>query len=246
MVIHLAARAGVRPSILDPQLYDSVNVCGTTAVLQRACAAGVNNIVFGSSSSVYGATTPVPFSEDETAASPSSPYAATKRASEMACYAYHHLYGVDITCLRFFTVYGPRQRPEMAIHKFTDLIDRGVAIDVYGDGSSRRDYTYIADIVRGVLAASDTADGYRIFNLGTTTTTKLTDLVSMIADKLGKPLALRYLPDQPGDVPITFADVSKAERELGYTAETPIAAGLDRFIEWYRREQVSLARHAVG
>jgi len=244
-VIHLAARAGVRPSILNPQLYDSVNVCGTTAILERARAAGVSNIVFGSSSSVYGATTPVPFSEDEVAARPSSPYAATKRASEMGCYAYHHLYGMDITCLRFFTVYGPRQRPEMAIHKFTDLVDRGVPIEVYGDGSSRRDYTYIADIVRGVLAACDRPDGYRIFNLGTTATTRLTDLISMIADRLGKPSVLRYLPDQPGDVPITFADVSRAERELGYAAETLIADGLDRFIEWYGSEHAPVLEPEV-
>jgi len=244
-VIHLAARAGVRPSIVNPQLYDSVNVCGTTSILERARAAGVSNIVFGSSSSVYGARSPVPFAESEVAAQPSSPYAATKRASEMTCFAFHHLYGMDVTCLRFFTVYGPRQRPEMAIHKFTDLIDRGEPVDVYGDGSSRRDYTYIDDIVRGILSATDTPKGYRLLNLGTTDTTRLIDLTSMIGARLGKPVVLNQLADQPGDVPITYADISMARRELAYEPTTTLADGLDRFIAWYQEERACTIGSAV-
>jgi UDP-glucuronate 4-epimerase len=244
-VVHLAARAGVRPSIVNPQLYDSVNVRGTTAVLERAQAAGVGNVVFGSSSSVYGATTPVPFCEDEVAAFPSSPYAATKRAGEMACYAFHHIYGMDITCLRFFTVYGPRQRPEMAIHGFTQRIDRGEPVAIFGDGSSRRDYTYVADVVSGVLAAIDTPDGYRIFNLGTTRTTRLMDLVTMIAARLGRRAVVDLCPEQPGDVPVTFADISRARRELGYDPATPISEGLDRFIGWYLERRDAHLRTAV-
>jgi len=233
-VIHLAARAGVRPSIVDPLLYDSVNVFGTTCILEEARRRGIKSFVFGSSSSVYGASSAVPFSEDEVAAEPSSPYAATKRASELACYAYHHLYDLDITCLRFFTVYGPRQRPEMAIHKFVRLIDAGAPIDLYGDGASRRDYTYVDDIVIGILAALDRSNGYRILNLGTTQTTRLIDLIVMIARKLDRQAEIRSLPDQPGDVPITYADVSRAKALLDYRATTSLTDGLDHFISWYR------------
>jgi UDP-glucuronate 4-epimerase len=233
-VVHLAARAGVRPSIQEPMLYDDVNVRGTTMMLEFARSHQSGHFVFGSSSSVYGATSPIPFRESEPADRPSSPYASTKRANELACHAYHHVHGMDIACLRFFTVYGPRQRPEMAIHKFTRLIDAGEEVELYGDGTSRRDYTYVEDIVGGVLRALDRPRGYRIYNLGTTATTPLLELAEMIADRLGRPLRVRHLPEQAGDVPITYADVSRARDELGYRPVTPIADGLTRFVEWYR------------
>jgi UDP-glucuronate 4-epimerase len=237
-IVHLAARAGVRPSIADPALYDDVNVRGTTLMLEFARRHLHGHFVLGSSSSVYGATSTVPFRESEPADRPSSPYAATKRSNELACYAYHHLYGLDITCLRFFTVYGPRQRPEMAIHKFTRLIDSGQQIDVYGDGHSKRDYTFVADIVDGVIRALDRPSGYRILNLGTTATTSLLDLASTLAELLELPLLTRQLPDQPGDVPITFADITRARAEVGYEPTTPIASGLVTFIAWYREQKV--------
>lgn len=233
-VIHLAARAGVRPSIQEPMLYDDVNVRGTTMMLELARRFPSGHFVFGSSSSVYGATSPIPFRESEPADRPSSPYASTKRANELACHAYHHIYGMDIACLRFFTVYGPRQRPEMAIHKFTRQIDNGEEVELYGDGTSQRDYTFISDIVDGVLRALDTPRGYRIYNLGTTATTPLANLADMIAERVGRPLRVRHLPEQAGDVPITYADVSRARDELGYRPTTPIAVGLTRFVEWYR------------
>jgi UDP-glucuronate 4-epimerase len=238
-VVHLAARAGVRPSIVDPLLYDSVNVVGTTTLLERSRLEGVPNFIFGSSSSVYGSTTKVPFSEEEVAAMPSSPYAATKRASELSCYAYHHLYGMNVACLRFFTVYGPRQRPEMAIHKFTDLIASGQPVPMFGDGSSRRDYTYVSDIVHGVIAALDRCHGYRIYNLGTTATTSLRDLLTMIGTKLNRPVEIDQLPNQPGDVPITYADVTRAAQELDYAPRTSISDGLDRFISWYSEARMN-------
>jgi UDP-glucuronate 4-epimerase len=233
-IIHLAARAGVRPSIVEPLLYDDVNVRGTSAMLEFARRHCDGHFVFGSSSSVYGATSPVPFSEAEPADRPSSPYAATKRSGELACYAHHHLYGTDISCLRFFTVYGPRQRPEMAIHKFARLIDQGRPIDIYGDGHSARDYTFVADIVDGVLRCLDRPQGYRIYNLGTTAVTPLLELATKIATLLDRPLRARHLPDQAGDVPLTFADISKAHDELGYEPTTPIDAGLPIFLDWYR------------
>ncbi len=241
-IVHLAARAGVRPSIVDPLLYDSVNVAGTTRLLEKARHTPDTHFVFGSSSSVYGARSPVPFTEDLGCDQPSSPYASTKRAGEMAAYAFHHLYGMPITCLRFFTVYGPRQRPEMAIHKFTRLIDEGQPVEIYGDGSSRRDYTFVADIIQGVNRAIDTPSGYRIINLGTTSTTPLLQLVELIAERVGRPLELRYLPDQPGDVPITFADISRARQQLGYEPTTSIPDGLDRFVEWYRQSNAAGGR----
>jgi UDP-glucuronate 4-epimerase len=219
---------------VDPQLYDDVNVRGTTNLLDFAARYGIGHFVFGSSSSVYGATSPVPFKESGPADRPSSPYASTKRSSEMACYAYHHLHGMDVTCLRFFTVYGPRQRPEMAIHKFTRLIDQGMQVDIYGDGTSRRDYTYIADIVDGVIRAADRPNGYQIYNLGTTSTIALTDLVSLISQSLGRPALCQMLPAQPGDVPITYADISEARSALGYEPTTPIESGVPRFVMWYR------------
>jgi UDP-glucuronate 4-epimerase len=190
--------------------------------------------IFGSSSSVYGINEKVPFAEDDEVNQPISPYATTKRAGELLCYNYHHLYGLKTSCLRFFTVYGPAQRPEMAIHKFTDLLSRRQSIPMFGDGSSRRDYTYIDDIIDGVVGALDAEFGFEILNLGGAETTSLRDLISWIGEELEVQPAIEYLPDQPGDVPVTYADVSKAQRLLGYAPRVPIRQGLRRFVEWYR------------
>lgn len=239
-VVHLAAMAGVRPSIREPVLYTEVNLTGTSLLLEAMRKAGVRRLLFGSSSSVYGGSRDVPFREDQPADRPVSPYAATKRAGEVLCHAYHHLHGFDVACLRFFTVYGPRQRPEMAIHKFTRKIFRGEPIPFYGDGTSARDYTYVDDIVDGVVRALDRAEGFRIYNLGGSRTTSLSDLVAMLAERVGKEPVLERLPDQPGDVPVTYADVGRAHDELGYEPKVPIEEGLDRFVEWYRRERTWL------
>ena len=233
-VIHLAARAGVRPSLAEPILYEEVNCVGTLRLLEAARHHGPANFVFASSSSVYGINKKVPFAEDDAVDQPISPYATTKRAGELLCFNYHHLYGLRTSCLRFFTVYGPCQRPEMAIAKFTDLLARGKAVPLYGTGQTRRDYTYIDDIVDGVLAALDLAPGFEIFNLGGSQTTTLIDLVHWIAEALEVPARVEMLPDQPGDVPITFADVSKAARMLGYSPKVPIREGLRRVAAWYR------------
>jgi UDP-glucuronate 4-epimerase len=236
-VVHLAARAGVRPSIADPALYDSVNVVGTTTLLEALRRHRVPQLVFGSSSSVYGSTTPVPFSEDRPADRPSSPYGYTKRANELACYAFHELYGTHVSCLRFFTVYGPRQRPEMAIHRFTRLIAEGREVPIFGDGSAQRDFTYVDDIVSGVLAALDHPDGYRIYNLGTTAVTRLSDLVDTIARTLDRPARISYQPPSPGDVPITYADITRARRELGYQPKTALKEGIRCFVDWLTTKQ---------
>jgi UDP-glucuronate 4-epimerase len=233
-IVHLAARAGVRPSILNPGLYEDVNICGTTKVLTLARRHDIRNVVLASSSSVYGSEASPPFREAEILDRPSSPYAATKRSNELTAHVFHHLYKLDITCLRFFTAYGPRQRPEMAIHLFTRQISAGEPVTVYGNGRAQRDYTYIGDIVDGVLRALDSPSGYRIYNLGSTVTTRLGELVVMIAARLDRPLHLRHLPDQPGDVPLTCADVTLAERDLGYRPQVSLEAGLDRFVAWYR------------
>jgi UDP-glucuronate 4-epimerase len=232
-VIHLAARAGVRPSLAEPILYEDVNCIGTLRLLEAARAHGPEVFVFGSSSSVYGINRKVPFAEGDVIDHPISPYATTKRAGELLCFNYHHLYGLKTSCLRFFTVYGPAQRPEMAIHKFTDLLARGERIPMYGDGSSRRDYTYIDDIIDGVVAALDAGLGFEIINLGGADTTSLLDLIHWIAAELEVEPAIEYLPDQPGDVPTTYADVAKARRLLGYSPKVPIREGLKRFVEWY-------------
>lgn len=234
-VIHLAARAGVRPSLRQPILYEDVNCIGTLRLLEAARRHGPQTFVFGSSSSVYGINRKVPFAEDDRVDLPISPYATTKRAGELLCFNYHHLYDLKVSCLRFFTVYGPAQRPEMAIHKFTDLLARDEPIPLYGDGGSRRDYTYIDDIVDGIEAALDLAPDFEIFNLGGAETTALADLVRWLAEELAVTPRIEYLPDQPGDVPITYADVSKAARMLGYSPKVPIREGLERFVEWYRK-----------
>ncbi len=233
-VVHLAARAGVRPSIREPLIYQDVNVGGTIGILEALKKAPATHFVFGSSSSVYGATTEVPFSESASADRPSSPYASSKRSAEMIAYAYHHLYALPVTCLRFFTVYGPRQRPEMAIHKFARQIADGETIQIYGDGSSRRDYTFVDDIVDGIVRAIAHPAEYRVYNLGTRETTALLSLVAMLGERLGRTPRILHLEDQPGDVPVTYADVTRAEMELGYHAATSIADGLSRFVAWFR------------
>lgn len=233
-VIHLAARAGVRPSLREPILYEDVNCVGTLRLLEAARKHGPATFLFGSSSSVYGINEKVPFAEGDEVNQPISPYATTKRTGELLCYNYHHLYGFRTACLRFFTVYGPRQRPEMAIHKFTDLIAQGKTVPMFGDGGSRRDYTYVDDIVDGLLATLDLAPGFEILNLGGAETTSLANLVGWIAEELAVEPRIEYLPAQPGDVPITYADVSKASRLLGYAPKVPIREGLRRFVSWYR------------
>ena len=236
-VIHLAALAGVRPSIQDPVRYMDVNVTGTQRLL-RHVASGVP-FVFGSSSSIYGGNEKVPFSESDPVDHPVSPYAASKKAGEVLCHTFHHLNKNPVTCLRFFTVYGPGQRPEMAIHMFTRLIAAGQPVPFFGDGSTRRDYTYVTDIVDGVVRALDRARGYRIYNLGGAATTTLQELVTMLEQILGKKANLDRRPDQPGDVPVTYADTTLAEKDLGYHARVPIRSGLQLFCDWYRAERTA-------
>ena len=233
-MIHLAALAGVRPSIERPAQYWDVNLTGTQRLLDAIRERPDVPFVFGSSSSVYGGNEKVPFSESDPVNHPVSPYAASKRSGELLCHAFHHLHGHSITCLRFFTVYGPRQRPEMAIHKFKRAIENGDAVPLFGDGSSSRDYTFVSDIVQGVVAALDRADGYHIYNLGGAQTTTLKELVDGIADALGKTAKLDWQPFQPGDVMRTFADVELAGKELGYAPQVEVGTGLARFVDWYR------------
>ncbi|HET9300923.1 MAG TPA: GDP-mannose 4,6-dehydratase [Candidatus Polarisedimenticolaceae bacterium] len=241
-VIHLAARAGVRPSIEQAALYTSVNLDGTTCLLEAARRHGVERFVFGSSSSVYGNNPKVPFAEDDPVDHPVSPYAATKKAGELLCYSHHHLYGLHVACLRFFTVYGPRQRPEMAIHKFTRLLWQGKDVEQYGDGTSARDYTYVSDIVDGILRAWERCRGYRVYNLGGSRTVTLSDLLAKIAQRLGVPKRVRAMPAQPGDVERTWADVSRARQELGWEPKVDLDSGLDLFVDWFRREGAEVTR----
>ena len=235
LVIHLAARAGVRPSFEQPLLYEEVNVAGTLNLLEACRQFGVMNFIFGSSSSVYGTNSKIPFSEEDRLAAMISPYAVTKRIGELFCSVYHHLYGMNIFCLRFFTVYGPRQRPEMAIHRFARLILKGERVPLYGDGTSQRDYTYIDDIIEGVMGAVRNLKGYNVFNLGESRTIPLRKVVSLLEEALGKKAEIKELPEQPGDVPITYADISKARRLLGYDPHVGIEEGIERFIRWFRR-----------
>ena len=236
VVVHLAAWAGVRPSIDRPALYQQVNIEGTTTLLEQCRSSGVDRFVFASSSSVYGDREQVPFRETDRVDEPISPYAATKAAGELLCYTWHHLFGLHAHCLRFFTVYGPRQRPEMAVHRFTRLMARGQPITVYGDGSSSRDYTYVDDIVAGVVASIERVQGYRIYNLGESMTTTLSELVDGIAAALGVTPHIERLPLQPGDVTRTFADVARARAELDYDPQMGMAEGLRRFVAWYRAQ----------
>lgn len=234
-VAHLAARAGVRPSITAPQLYYDTNVNGTLHLLEAARAVGIDRFIFASSSSVYGICKTVPFSEEMHLTQTISPYAATKIAGEFLCSTYSHLYKMRVVALRFFTVYGARQRPDLAIHQFTRRIDAGETIDQFGDGSTRRDYTYIDDIIQGLLAALDYEGPlFDIFNLGESQTIELRELIAAIEQALGRKAKINVLPQQPGDVPLTCADISKAQKLLGYNPTTPLAVGLPKFIEWYR------------
>jgi UDP-glucuronate 4-epimerase len=233
-VVHLAALAGVRPSIRDPVRYMDVNVTGTQTLLHQV-ASGVP-FVFGSSSSVYGGNTKVPFAESDPVDHPVSPYAASKKAGEVICHAFHRVRGNPVTCLRFFTVYGPRQRPEMAIHQFAHCIRGGLPLPFFGDGSSRRDYTHVDDVTAGIAAALERARGYAIYNLGGSATTSLAELVAMLEQFLGRKAVLQRLPDQPGDVPVTHADVRLAERDLGYRCAIPVQEGLRRFCEWFAQK----------
>lgn len=239
-VVHLAAKAGVRPSIQDPAAYQKSNVEGTTNMLELLKEFDVRRFVFASSSSVYGNNKKVPFAETDNVDFPISPYAATKKAGELLCYTYHHLYGTHVYAMRFFTVYGPRQRPDMAIHKFTRLIDEGKPIQVYGYGKPRRDFTYIDDIIQGLLSAVDRVNGYEIINLGESQTITTNELIEAIESALGKKAIREEMPMQPGDVEQTFADISKARRLLDYHPETPVSLGIKRFVEWYRDNKLIL------
>ena len=233
-VVHLAARAGVRPSVEQPLLYLDVNERGTLNLLECCRERSVNSFIFASSSSVYGVNSKVPFSVEDKIALPISPYAATKRAGELMCHTYHHLYGIHITCLRFFTVYGPRQRPDLAIHKFARLMAAGSELPVYGDGSMRRDFTYIDDIIAGVRSAMTRDYPFEIFNLGNSNPISVTELVALLEKHLEMKAKIVYRPVPPGDVPITFADISKTAEMLDYRVTTPIDAGIAKFAQWFR------------
>jgi UDP-glucuronate 4-epimerase len=236
-VVHLAAWAGVRPSLEKPELYSAVNVTGTVNLLELAREFSTGCFIFGSSSSVYGGNTKVPFSEEDPVDRPVSPYAATKRAGELLCHTYAHNFGMHITCLRFFTVYGPRQRPEMAIHKFAQLMHEGKEIPIFGSGESRRDYTYVEDIVSGMLGALEANPGFEIINLGESQTTTLIEMVRQLEDALGARALLRFLPAQPGDVETTYADISRARRILGYNPQKPFKDGIRLFAEWFKSQK---------
>ncbi len=237
-VIHLAARAGVRPSLEEPALYQRVNVEGTVNVLEAARLNGVRKVILASSSSVYGVNSKVPFSESDPISSAISPYAASKLACEALGHVYHYVYGLDVVMLRFFTVYGPRQRPDLAIHKFARLISAGKPIPVFGDGSTSRDYTYITDILQGVIACTEKEFGFDIFNLGESQTVRLDRLIRLLEDALGKKAVIDRQPPQPGDVPITSADVSKARARLGYSPRVNIEQGIPLFVDWFRQKQL--------
>ena len=239
-IVHLAARAGVRPSLEQPLLYAETNIDGTLNLLELARILGIRQFVFGSSSSVYGINAKVPFSEDDPIRQPISPYAATKAAGELLCHTYTHLYGMRSVCLRFFTVYGPRQRPDLAIHKFARLISDGKPIPVFGDGTTRRDYTFIDDIIGGVRAAIDyDQSDYEVINLGESRTVELRELISLLEKELEANAIIDRKPLQPGDVPQTFADITKARRILGYDPQTQIEDGIRKFVEWFRTKRTA-------
>jgi len=237
-IAHLAARAGVRPSIKEPRLYIDTNIMGTYNLLEAARQAGIGRFIAGSSSSVYGVIKTAPFREDMALTQTISPYAATKLAAEQLCSTYSHLYGMRTINLRFFTVYGPRQRPDLAIHKFTRCIDEGKAIDQFGDGSTRRDYTYVDDIIQGVMGCL-TYEGELcdVFNLGESETTTLTELIRAIEEALGRKAVINRMAEQPGDVPLTYADISKARELLAYNPTTKIKEGIPRFVDWYLKRR---------
>lgn len=239
-VVHLAAKAGVRPSILQPVEYMDVNVTGTANLLEAAHRSGVKKFVFGSSSSIYGNQDKMPFSETDDVSHPISPYAASKRSGELLAHTYHHLYGMDVACLRFFTVYGPRQRPDLAIHKFTQLALSGKSIPLYGDGLTRRDYTFVEDIAGGILQLLGAPDwGFNIFNLGGGQPVTLLDMVAALEQALDKKLEINYLGKQPGDVEQTHADIRKAQAFFGYKPQVGFEEGVRRFVEWYSNRGVA-------
>ena len=237
-IVHLAARAGVRPSILQPRLYQEVNIRGTLNLLEMAKQHKIAKFIMASSSSVYGNNKKVPFSEKDPVDNPISPYAATKKAAELIGYTYSALYNISVSCLRFFTVYGPRQRPDMAIHKFTKLIANGTEIPIYGDGSARRDFTFIDDIIHGIVNSIERCSGYNIYNLGESRVVPLMELISLIEQQLGKKAKIKYLPLQPGDVAITYADISKARNELDYQPQVDINEGIRLFVKWFKESIV--------
>jgi len=234
VVIHLAAKAGVRPSIENSAEYYDVNISGTVSLLEAMKKSNHKNLIFASSSSIYGNSKHIPFSEADFVGYPISPYAATKKSGELICHTYHHLHNFNVFCLRFFTVYGPRQRPDLAIHKFTKKIMNGEAIPVFGDGSSKRDYTYIDDIIQGIKLAIDNLDGFEIINLGESRTIKLIELIEIIENEVGKKASVEFLPFQPGDVELTYADISKAKKILNYNPTYAIEDGIKNFVEWIR------------
>ncbi len=237
-IVHLAARAGVRPSLSEPELYSETNINGTLNLLELARHNNIKQFVFGSSSSVYGINAKVPFSEDDPIRQPISPYAATKGAGELLCHTYSHLYGIRCVCLRFFTVYGPRQRPDLAIHKFAKLISEGKPIPVFGDGTTRRDYTYVDDIIAGVTASIEyERSDYEVFNLGESRTVELRELIELLEKELDRHAVIDRQPPQPGDVPQTFADIEKARRLLDYNPQTQIEEGIHRFVEWFLSDE---------
>jgi UDP-glucuronate 4-epimerase len=236
-IVHLAARAGVRPSLEDPRLYADVNVAGTVELLELAKRREVPKFIFASSSSVYGEREGSPFREDDNVDFPISPYAATKKAGELLGYTYHHNWKIAVSCLRLFTVYGPRQRPEMMIHRFTQAIDREEPLTVFGDGQTRRDYTYVEDVVNGIISALEKAKGYRIYNLGNHRTVELREVIRLLEDGLGKQAKIEPLPLQPGDVRLTCADIQRAQEELGYNPLVPIERGIELFLEWYEKKK---------
>ena len=233
VVVHLAAKAGVRPSIENSKEYYDVNINGTLNILEAMKNNNVKNMVFASSSSVYGNNTKLPFSETDFVDNPISPYASTKKSGELLCHVYSHLYGFNITCLRFFTVFGPRQRPDLAIHKFTKLINESKPIPFFGDGSTARDYTYVSDIVHGIVQAINKLNGFHVYNLGESNTITLKDLVDLIGKLIGKEVLINRLSKQDGDVNITYADISRARQELDYNPQVGIEDGLKKFISWY-------------
>jgi len=235
-VIHLAARAGVRPSLLNAALYEKVNVQGTINLLENCKKRSIKRFIFASSSSVYGGNKKIPFLETDKVDNPVSPYAATKKAGELICYTYHHLYDISIFAFRFFTVYGPRQRPEMVIHKFTRNIFEGSPIEVFGDGFSSRDYTYIDDIINGIINSLNLVCGYEVINLGNSYPVQLNDLIKLLKEKSGKKVELKYSELQSGDVFSTFADIEKAKKLIKYDPETTIEEGLEYFMAWYKKQ----------
>jgi UDP-glucuronate 4-epimerase len=240
IVIHLAAKAGVRPSIEHIEEYYEVNINGTLNLLECMRQNKVSKLIFASSSSVYGNNSKVPFSEIDFVDAPISPYAATKKSGELLCHVYKHLYQFDINCLRFFTVFGPRQRPDLAIHKFTRLIDINKPLPFYGDGSTARDYTYIDDIIEGIICSLNGLKGFHVYNIGESRIITLNELIQMIESKLNKKAILEKYPLQPGDVTRTFADITKAKRELGYNPKYNLDIGISKFIKWYMENKGTL------